>query len=116
LLLAQLVRELRARFDLQLPEHLVKVIFDGARADEQLSCDLPVGISVGCELRDVRTLRGQLVSPVSVLDGSVRGALSRDLQPAAGTLGERNGPEFGEEQSRCSSHASDTQPIGLPPA
>jgi hypothetical protein len=50
----------------QLGEHLVQVVLDGARADEQTGADLSVGEAVAGELRDLRLLGGELVAGLAV--------------------------------------------------
>src|ERR1700741_4007024 len=59
--LAQALRQLRSRRDVQLPERLAQVVLHGARADEQLGGDLAVGTAIGREAGDLRLLRRQLV-------------------------------------------------------
>jgi hypothetical protein len=54
--------ELAARRDVQLGEHLVQVIFDGARADEELRPDLGVRMAISGKLRDLRFLPGELAA------------------------------------------------------
>ena len=49
--------QLAARADVELGEHLVQVVLDGARADEQLAADLRIGEAVAGEPRDLRLLR-----------------------------------------------------------
>jgi hypothetical protein len=44
--LQQTVCELRARVHAELAKHLAQVVLDRARADEQLSGDLLVGVSL----------------------------------------------------------------------
>ena len=53
--------QLRSGGHAELGEHLVQVVLDGARADEQLSADLRVGVPDGGEPRDLRLLCGELV-------------------------------------------------------
>src|SRR5437764_442081 len=71
--LRQSPRELRARLDAELAKHLVKVVLDGACADEQPGCDLSVGLPLRREARDLRLLRGELVERVH---GSFAGPLT----------------------------------------
>ena len=52
--------ELAPRADVELGEHLVQVVLDRARADEQARADLRVGEPVSREPRDLRLLRRQL--------------------------------------------------------
>ena len=51
-----------ARADVELGEHLVQVVLDGARADEQPRADLRVREPVAREPRDLGLLRGQLAA------------------------------------------------------
>src|SRR4029079_3779362 len=81
--------ELFARADAELPEHLVQVVLDRARADEQLRADLRIGVTVSGQTRDLRLLRRQRVARVhrDPADG-----LARGQQLAARAIGKRLGP------------------------
>ena len=78
--------ELAARADVELGEHLVQVVLDGARADEQPRADLRVREPVAREPRDLRLLRGQLAAR---LDAALAGRLARGQQLARGPIRER---------------------------
>ena len=54
LLTSHAVRKLRARLDAELAEHLAQVVLDRARADEQVSGDLAIRVSLGRKARDLR--------------------------------------------------------------
>src|SRR6185436_17518690 len=53
--------ELIARGNVEFREHLVQVVLDRARADEQPRADLRVGQPFACQLGDLALLRRQLV-------------------------------------------------------
>jgi hypothetical protein len=79
---SQSVRELRTRLDAELPEHFAQVVLDRARADEQLSGDLPVRVSLGHEARDLGFLWCQLAERIHrSLSGMFSGRL--ELDPCA---------------------------------
>ena len=81
--------ELRARLDAELAEHLVEVVLDSARADEQSSCDLSVRLPLGGKARDLRLLRGELVERVH---GPFAGALACRQQLAFGAAANASAP------------------------
>src|SRR5207253_11067936 len=83
--LSQFLRELRSRGHVQLPERLAQVVFDGARADEELGGDLAVRVAIGRETRDLRLLRRELVERVG---GPLSCMLARRLQFDPRALGE----------------------------
>jgi hypothetical protein len=56
----QAARKLLARVHAELAEHLSEVVLDRARADEQLSGDLPVGVSLRSEPGDLGFPRREL--------------------------------------------------------
>src|SRR5215471_19341978 len=62
--------------DAELGEDLVQVVFDGPRADKQLSGDLPVGRPVGGQPGDLQFLGGELGERrrVAAADGRAGGA------------------------------------------
>jgi hypothetical protein len=64
----------------------VQVVLDGAWAEEQLSGDLSVGVSLRDEARDLLLLRRQLTE---CLDGSSTRMLTRCQQLDPRALGER---------------------------
>src|SRR2546423_2268902 len=70
--LEQAACELGAGLHPELAEGFAQMVVDGARADEQLSGDLPVRGPLCHEAGDLRFLRGQVVAPV---DGAVAGVL-----------------------------------------
>ena len=82
--------EVSSRADPQLREHLAQVVLDGARADEQLAADLRVGVPLRGEPGDLRLLCGEHVAR---LDGAFARRLAGGEQLAAGSLGERFGPD-----------------------
>jgi len=51
--------ELLARADVELRKHLVQVVLDRPRADEQLSADLRVRAPGACKAGDLNFLRGK---------------------------------------------------------
>jgi hypothetical protein len=69
------------------------VVFDGARADEQLSGDLSVRVSLHREARDLRFLLSELVDRVQ---GPFAGALTRGLELDPRALGKRLHPKARE--------------------
>src|SRR6185437_12177857 len=77
--------ELFARADPELREHLVQVVLDGSRADEQLRADLGVGVPVAGQARDLRLLCRELVTR---LDGALAYRLAGRRQLTPGALGE----------------------------
>src|SRR5690242_18195101 len=79
--------ELSARADTELREHLVQVVLDGARADEQQGGYLRVRASLGREPGDLRLLRGELVDR---LDGTLAHRLAGGRKLALSALGERS--------------------------
>src|SRR5439155_12994186 len=101
--LRQSPRELRARLDAELAKHVVKVVLDGACADEQPGCDLSVGLPLRREARDLRLLRGELVERVH---GSFAGPLTGRQQLAFGAAGERLGAHARELLERSAQLAS----------
>ena len=92
-----LVREhaskLLARADVELAEHLVQVVLDRPRADEQPRADLGVGVPVAGQPCDLRLLRGE---GVAGLDREPARGLAGGEQLAARALGERLGTEAAE--------------------
>src|SRR3954451_24905989 len=92
--LRHLLRKLRAGLDVELAEHLVEVVLDGARTDEQLGRDLPVRTAFGRKPRDLRLLGSQLVKGVH---RPFARAFARRLEFNACALGERLHPEAAEE-------------------
>src|SRR6478672_12701110 len=91
--LERALRELRPRLRAQLAERLAQVVLDGARADEQLSGDLPIGVSVRRKARDLRLLGRELVERVH---GPLAGPLTGGQQLAFGATRERLHPHAGE--------------------
>ena len=85
--------QLLARADAELREHLVQVVLDGARADEQLGADLRVRLPVDGEPGDLRLLRGEQVAR---LDREPAHRLAGGRQLAPGTLGEPLGADAAE--------------------
>src|SRR4051812_10033298 len=62
----QCLTEITARRDIELAEHLVQVVFDGPRADEQLGADLRVRVPVASQPCDLRLLWRQHVARLDV--------------------------------------------------
>src|SRR5829696_4799221 len=81
--------ELPAGADAELREHLVEVVLDGARPDEQLGADLRVRVSPLREQGDLSLLRRE---DVAGLDCEPADRLARGRQLAPGALGERLAP------------------------
>src|SRR6476620_3531538 len=59
--LEDVARELCPRLHIELPEDLAEVVFDGARADEELRGDLDVRLPLRDEPRDLCLLRREVV-------------------------------------------------------
>src|SRR4051812_25369405 len=78
--------ELLARPDAELREHLVQVVLDRPRADEQLGADLLVRLPMLREPGHLRLLRGEHVAR---LDGEPAHRLARRRELATRALGER---------------------------
>src|SRR5205085_2773963 len=91
------VAKLLAGADVELGEHLAKVVLDGAGADEQLGADLRVRLPVGGESGDLGLLRGE---DVACFLGTPARRLSGGEELATSTLGERVGPEAPEHLVR----------------
>src|SRR3954447_2818043 len=85
--------ELPTGVDVELAEDLAQVVFDGARADEQLGADLGVGVAVAGQPRDLDLLGRQDVSRVG---GDPARGLAGGEQLTAGALGERGGSHLAE--------------------
>src|SRR4051794_23121122 len=60
--LEDVASELRPRLHIELPEDLAQVVFDGARADEELRGDLDVCLPLRDEPRDLCLLGREVVS------------------------------------------------------
>src|ERR1700689_2263786 len=88
--LRQSMRELCACLDVEFAERLAKVVLHGARAEEQSSGDLSVGVAVRREARDLHLLRSELVSRIHA---SFAGTLARRVQLEPCALGERLHPK-----------------------
>src|SRR3954464_15098544 len=84
--LPQPARKLGPGLHVELAERLAEVVLDGARADEQLSGDLAVGVPLRREAWDLKLPRGQLVDR---LRGPLAGMLAGRLQLDPSALGER---------------------------
>src|ERR1700761_3552228 len=93
--LRQSIFELCARLDVELAKRLAQVVLDGARADEQSSGDLSIGVSVRRKARNLGLLRGQLVERIH---GSLAGTLACGQQLAFGAASERLGAHAGERR------------------
>src|SRR5712692_3564761 len=111
------VCELRARLDAELPEHFAQVILDRARADEQLSGDLPVGVTLRDETRDLGFLRREVAERVH---RAPAGTFPRRLELDACALREGLHPELGEElvcrpqlRSRVDPSAFPSEPLAV---
>src|SRR5688500_2242835 len=104
--------QLLAGADAELREHLVQVVLDGARADEQLGADLRVSAPVLGEPGHLRLLRGELVTR---LDREPAHRLARRGQLAPGALRERLGAEAAEHLVRGAQLLSRVQPATLAP-
>ncbi len=89
-----MARELGTGFDPKLAERLAQVVVDRARADEQLSGDLPIRCALCREATDLCFLRGQLVAR---LRGPLAGALAGGLELDPRALGESLRTERGEQ-------------------
>src|SRR4051812_4361710 len=72
----------------ELPEHLAQVVFDGARADEQLGTDLRIRVAVTRQARDLELLRRERVP---VVGGDPARGLAGGDELASRPLGERVG-------------------------
>src|SRR2546423_12170638 len=77
--------QLLAGVDVELREHLVQVVLDRARADEQLGADLRVRVSPLRQPGHLRLLRGEHVTR---LDREPSHGLARGCQLAPGAFGE----------------------------
>src|SRR6266516_7128105 len=78
-----------ARVDVELGEHVVQVVLDGTRADEQPRADLGVREAVAGEPRDLGLLGGELAAG---LDAAFAGGLAGGAQLARGALGDASIP------------------------
>ena len=88
---------MRARVDAELAEHLVQVVLDGSRADEQLSGDVSVVVSRRHEAGDLGLLRREVAERVRCpFAGMFPGRL--EFHPSA--LGESLHSELGKELVR----------------
>ena len=87
------------------------MVFDGARADEELGGDLAVRVAIGRETRDLRLLRRELVERVG---GPLSCMLARRLQFDPRALGEGVHPEVREELVRGSELVPRIDPAGSP--
>ena len=76
----------------------MEVVFDRAGADEQLSGDLSVRVSLRDKAGDLRLLRRQLTKGI---DGPDANMLAGRFQFDARALGKGLRPEVGEEVMRC---------------
>src|SRR6185437_8607887 len=109
--------------DTELREHLVQVVLDGARADEQQSGYLRVRAPLGREPGDLRLLRGELVDR---LDGTFAHRLAGGRKLALSALGERSRAHSAEQLvgraqllARVDAAVLTTQPLAVaqqPPA
>src|SRR5258706_11090716 len=93
----QPTRKLYTRGHAELAERLAQVVFDGARADEQLSRDFAIRVPLRRQARDLRLLRRQLVERV---DRPLPGMLAARLQLDARSFRERVHAEFREHLVR----------------
>src|SRR5437868_11434281 len=89
--------QLSARADAELREHLVQVVFDGSRADEELSPDLGVRVTLRREPGNLCLLRSELVARV---DRALARRLARRKQFACGARAKRFGAHGGEQLVR----------------
>ena len=80
-------------------EHLMQVVVDRARAEEQLGGDLSVGQALRDEASDLEFLRRQLVKRGWV---ALACSLARRAKLGLGTLRERRGAEAAEHLERSS--------------
>ena len=92
-----MVRELRPRLYAQLAERLTQVVLDGGRADEQLSGDFSIGVSLRHQARNLGLLGRELVECVH---GPFAGTLACRQQLALGAVRERLGARAGERLKR----------------
>src|SRR5215218_9918540 len=90
----QRLLELAAGAEPERREHLVKVVLDGARADEQPRADLRIRQALASEPRDLRLLGRELVTG---LGGALAGGLAGRQQLARRAVGERLGADRAEE-------------------
>src|SRR5256885_14418419 len=79
--------------DVELGEHLLEVVLDGAWADEQLGADLRVGLPVARHPRDLSLLGGEQVAR---LDREPADGLAGGRQLAPGALREGLGADPAE--------------------
>src|SRR3954453_14967994 len=106
--------QLRPRRHSQLPENLVQVILNRARADEQLRGDLSVGVTFRRQTRNLFLLRGQLSERV---DGAFPSVLAGGLQLDPRPLGERIHSEVVEHfvrRSKLVARVDSTRPTPEP--
>src|SRR5690348_17409405 len=89
--------ELVAGADVELGEDLVQVVFDGARAHEQLGSDLGVGQAVAGQPADLGLPGGELGGG---LGGALADTLAGGPQLARGPVGEPAGSHGGEHLMR----------------
>src|SRR4051794_28315304 len=85
--------QLLARADVELGEHLLQVVLDRARADEELGADLRVRLPVARHARDLCLLGRE---EVSRLDRHLAHGFARGCQLAPGALRERFGADSAE--------------------
>src|SRR5215218_1200 len=106
------VRERSAKLlavaDVELAEHLVQVVLDRPRADEELRADLRVGASIAGQSRHLDLLRRERVAR---LRGHTTDGLAGGEQLAAGAFGERAGPHLAEA---LVGRAQDLAPVRAP--
>src|SRR4051812_14258546 len=110
--------QLLAGADVELGEHLAKVVLDGARADEQLGADLRVRLPVARHAGDLGLLGCE---DVAGLHGATGRGLAGRQQLAAGAFGEPlradpaelvvGGPEL---LARVDAPVLTTQPFAVP--
>src|SRR4029077_13305001 len=104
-------RKLNPRCHLELAERLSQVVFDSARADEQLSRDLAIRVPLRRKTRDLSLLRGQLVERVDrPLPGMLAGRLELDTR----ALRERVHAEFREHLVREAQLGAGVHPAPFP--
>src|SRR6185312_13634514 len=89
--------ELRPRLHLELPEDLAQVVFDRARADEELGGDLDVRLALRDEPRDLCLLWREVVLR---LDGAFASVFARRAELDACSLRESFHTELGEQLVR----------------
>jgi hypothetical protein len=103
--------KLSARGDIELDEHLAQVPLDGARAEEELGCDLHIRISVPSQQRDLPLLSGQVIAG---LDRPLAHRLASRQELATHALGERFASHIAEHLVGDTELLASIHPAALP--